>query len=468
MKLIRYTTDDFSGGFSAASSEITMKNGFSAQAYNVEALDGKLRTMKGCSLKVETHINYRGQVFTPKKLMVYRSESVDNEELLVWAEGRGSLSIFRYTGSGWENVDNNYSNADVGYMNQFFNGQNNLILASSEDGMFIYDGNETEEIDICPMAGSLTLHFERLWAVGDPGNPNTVYYSAEGNPTQWDKDNSDAGEIMITTFDGDRFIGIENVFDDVVLYRHNSLFRISGSNPSSYRLQQIQASTGAVGTKGIANDGKYSFYIGNNGIYRFDGMKAYLLENDRLREFFAKDVNKTALSEASAIINGNTLYVALPTGMSAFNDTVIEYDIIRGVFNIRKNVDITEFAVYRNELIFIDTLGNICIYNSGDAYKGECIDARYETPVCEFDGKNVNRTLDSVYFCGTGNGKIVISCITENGTRSVEVRLSRDEKMYRVPLWNSGRRFKFVLENCNGSWFEITNPEFFLEEDDAD
>ena len=478
MKLSKYTLDDFSGGFSAHTGDDTMESKYTPNSYNVEALGGSLKTMPGCSKYIDSEIINNDRKYYAVQFFVYYSESMtltsELDKLVVVGSTFSTRGLFLYNSGAWTKLQGNISEKNMGGINCIYNNENTLFICNSADGIYTYNplNSEIGYIDSAPGLGAMTLHYERIWGIGDTKNPNTVYYSAESDFSDWDTtaENADAGKLDVTTFDGDSFIGIANVFDDVVLYRKKTLFRITGSSPSNYQLKQIPAASGAVGANAIANNGRYSFYIGQDGIYSYDGIRASLIEDNRLRFLFENRVNQSMLYNACAVIFGNKLYAAVPVDEAVYNNLVIEYDITSGVFNIRSGVDIINFGVFRNELIFADNAGYVCVFDGSDKYKGTNIEAHYETPFFDFDNKNVTKTLDSIYFTAKGTGKIKITAETENGITTKTVTLKNADKfdLYKINMYNTGRRFKFCFDNVDGSTFEITRPEFFLEADDED
>ena len=155
---------------------------------------------------------------------------------------------------------------------------------------------------------------------------------------------------------------------------------------------------------------------------------------------------------------------------SAHNNLIIEYDIDSRVFNIRSGMNVSKFVVFNNQLLFSGNDGFIYTFDNSIKYNGANITAHYETPYCDFQNKNMLKTLDSVCFTAKGTGSVKISAETERGTVSKTVTLKRssDFDIYHIPLYNAGRRFKFCFDNVNGSQFEIIRPEFILEKDDED
>lgn len=474
MKLVKYTIDDFSKGFMANSSPDTMKVGATPNAYNVEALRGSLKTVHGFSYDTRSDIIYNGVKFTPKLLMTYYSSSstslANNDSMPVIASTNGTNAIFLYKNSAWQRLRTNISEGDMGFVN-YYKDDNCLLVCNVNDGLYKMTGNTVQYVDeITPSMSAMTLHFERVWGVGDPDKPNTVYYSALGEPEIWNSEESDAGEISITTYDGDKFVAIDTVFDDVVLYRQKSIFQISGTSPENYRLTKIPSESGACGPDAVANDGKNSFFIGYDGIYEYNGSSATKILNDRLNLFFKNHVNVNAMWTCSAQIYNGKLFVSLPTETSSANNAIIEYDISAKVFNIRKNISAKNMTVFDGKLYFLDTEGKICLFDDGILYGISTINAYYETPYTDFDGKNTLKTLDCIYLTAKGTGKIAVSAVTEYNTvkKYIELTSNSEYKLYKLDIYNEGRRYKFVIENVEGSSFEITDPEVMLEVDEED
>ena len=240
MKLNKYTPDDFSIGFSADTSVDAMSKGATPNAYNVEMLRGSLKTMRGFSEYANKPIIYNGEVYKPIKLMTYYSHLStaysNNDVMPIIASTGGVSGVFIYKNDEWVALKSNMSVANMGYVNYYVK-KNSLLLCNAMDGMYKLENEKVTFIEDSLPISAMTLHFERVWGTGDELYPNKVFYSAENDPECWDTDKG-AGELSITTHDGDMFIAIATVFDDVVLYRQKSLFRIS-SGSETHRIQYI-------------------------------------------------------------------------------------------------------------------------------------------------------------------------------------------------------------------------------------
>lgn len=471
MRLMKYTLDDFSRGFRADKVSDTMESGATPEAYNFSMLNGTLKTMRGYSVYSPNNIVYNGQTYRIMLPMVYysaKSTVSSNKDVLMVVGSTGSIRcIFVYENGRWVKEDGNMSEADMGYVNYYFNSANYLLVTNELDGMLKYDRmGKLEFFEDTPLLSSMTVHHDRVWGIGYDSMPNTVMYSAVGDPALWEED----GQLSISTYDGDRFIYIDSVFDDIVLYRNKSLFRIVGTDPDNYRLQQIPAATGACGKLAVANDGKRSFYVGDDGIYEFDGIRADMLENDGLRLFFEEKVNKDRLQWACACIFGGKLYVSLPIEGAMFNNAVIEYDLASKSFAIRRGINAACLFIFADKLMFSDDEGYLYTLDDGTTLGGEIIRAHYATPHTDLGAKNKVKTLDSIYIVARGTGKLQITAETENdvSVKTVEMRSSTDLDVYKVEMYAMGRRFRFAFDNVDGSVVEIVRPEFYFEVDEED
>ena len=71
-----------------------------------------------------------------------------------------------------------------------------------------------------------------------------------------------------------------------------------------------------------------------------------------------------------------------------------------------------------------------------------------------------------LYFRGKGDGSVKFTVKTEKKTKELIVPLTSTEQLYRKKLKNKGRVFKMIIENVNGSSFEVTSPELLTEIDE--
>ncbi len=472
MKLIKYTLDDFSRGFCANTADDAMKSGATPNAYNVEALRGSLKTMNGCSQYASGELIHNGEKYMPTDLMVFYSSSTSsfhNDDILVAVATTGSINaMFAYKNNAWQILQGNMSQAQTGFVNYYNNG-NNMLICNELDGMYRMDSSGMEYIEeLTPLVSRMALHYERVWGVGDPDKPNTVYYSAYGSPEIWSGE--DTGELSITTYDGDRFVNVATVFDDVLLYRQKSIFRISGTSPENYSLKQIESPTGACGPNAAASNGKYSFFVGEDGIYQYDGTSAQKICNDVLNLFFNERVNKSRLYFCCAALNDNKLFVSLAADDSQNNNCILEYDLTAKVVNLRKGICAINFVIFGGKVYFTNENACICVLGDSEKYGTANIQAHYETPWTDFDGKNTLKALDAVYFSAKGTGLLAVTAITDRGSATYRIQLeSADEmRLYRLNMYSEGRRWKFAFDNVDGSSFEICDPEFVLEDEGED
>lgn len=472
MKLNVVTLNDFSVGFDASCVEDTMSMGSTPNSYNVLALDGSLKTMEGYFKYIDQPISYNGNIYVPRYIMPYYKEE-GQQTLLVIASYGSSTSLFQYDSSGgsWSNLGSNFADDDYGWINYRYGGQDVLLFCNPVNGLYQYTSNGSVSLVSweAPGGSSLAVHYERLWIAGDAENPYAVFFSDENDPSIWsDEEEGNAGEISILTQDGEPITCICNIYDDVVVFKKSSIYRISGANPSQYQVRQVYAPNGAVSRKGIAVCGRNAYFVGVDGIYEYDGIKAQIVEDDKLRYFFENRVNRDALSACAAVSQNNRLYVALAIDGSTKNNAVLEYDITRGIFHLKKDICVLDFAVFENKIIFSDDSGYIYEYAGATDFNGLPIAAHYETPYSDLGNKLQWKGFDSICFTGRGQGTVKLTLETERGSRSKLIALKSSDvyNVYTVPLHLEGVRFKLHIDNENGSCFEIANVELHYEQDE--
>ncbi len=470
MKLTTVRINDFAKGFDC---------GCEPKHCNVDLKNGSLRRARGYGRYYPKRIYYNDVQYQIRDIFICYSEAYSADEtfarLMAVATNGTQTAIFHYANDDWQSIESGISPYAMSSVNCFFGGERKLLMFNAGDGLYTYDFNTSEVgyVDGAPAMGSAAMHFERLWGVGDINEPDAIYYSAEGSYTNWgsvaDDPEASGGKITLTTTDGDMFTGIANVFDDVVIYRKGSIFRITGTGPSSYRLTRIPSASGAIGRYAIANNGRYSFFVGGDGIYSYDGTRADPIDNEAIKRFFEERVNKTYLKSAAAIIYDNVLYAAVPIDGATVNNCIVEYDILNRVATFKTSCDAVCFAEYDGELLFADSEGYINKLLTGDKYNTEDINAHYEAELCG-EPLNESRVLDSVYITARGDGRLKLKAVTKNGFAKKVIKLRSDAcfDVYMIPIYTEGRTFKLVLENVEGSDFEVKTMKFVFEKNKPD
>ena len=110
---------------------------------------------------------------------------------------------------------------------------------------------------------SFAIHNSRLYAVGDPANPNTVYYSAFGRPSTWPFDKF----LNIPSQQGDWFVRVIEVGGRLVLFRQNSISQLTGTSFYQFTVDELSNNVGLAAPKTLAYSGENVFFSHSTGVY---------------------------------------------------------------------------------------------------------------------------------------------------------------------------------------------------------
>jgi hypothetical protein len=308
---------------------------------------------------------------------------------------------------------------------------------------------------------------------GDSANPNRVYFSAatvDGFfPDDWTypqsegEANQHGGFIDMPTWDGGNIIGLKVVFNDVLVFKTKTIFRVFGTYPGNYTKDQIFASDGAIADKSIAVFNNRCFFVAKEGIFVFDGTNVTKI-SDKICDTW-DTLNKNCINKSAGYYYKGKYIVAVPEGSSTTNNLIIEYDMINDSFMFKRGRTINAFLEFDNRLLYTDASGTIQEYNSGSAFNGQNILAYWETGTNDKGYPNAIKSSQYLYFIGSGNGTVKFICTTEKGARELLVTLTTVEKPYKVKLKNKGRIIGLRIENVDGCDFSIVSPTLTLEMD---
>ena len=140
---------------------------------------------------------------------------------------------------------------------------------------------------------------------------------------------------------------------------------------------QIFSCNGAIADKSIVAGNNGAYYLNSDGIYFYDGTNTSLV-SQKIKKVIAS-MNKNYANKAVGSYYDNKYYLAIPTGDSDKNNTLIVFDVVNNSFTILHIDNITGFLDYENE-IYYSSENNI-----KNLFKGETpLDLYWETPMYDF------------------------------------------------------------------------------------
>ena len=479
---------NFQSGLNEYYAEGLVKPYESIKAYNCNTSEGSLAT---CNEPLHK-FSMPHQITS---LMSYYGKN--NSCLLVGSKNE----IWSDEGDKMFNTGYLISNNNLDFINFEYNGDRVLIATSSSDFPFLYNGgsirrllnrrkkyNEEAELvgyidadgkehktedtitTYAPKGDFIELHYDRLWIAGDSENPDRVYFStANVNGAdiedftiplaEEDEINMHGGFLDVRSYDGSKIIAMKVIFNSVVIFKNKSAYKIYGSSPSNYQLVDLFSCNGAIADKSICVGNNGAYFLNSDGIYYYDGTNTTLV-SQKIKNTISK-MNKNYANKSVAIYHDNKYYIAIPTGVSDVNDTLIVYDTINSSFMTYDIDNITSFLEYDNEILY--TTGN----DVKVLFKGEnALPLLWTTPLIDFGAKNCRKMSNYIYLRLKGEGQIKFTLKTERKEKELILDLPKEETLMRKKFKNKGRMFQLKIENVDNSTFTLVAPELHCELDE--
>jgi len=437
----------------------------SPDALNIDTGDGMLKASLGYS----KYIAARAPAVPNSLIKYYKRSSTGDikKHLLIGTD----LGIFYYdtdTGS-WSQIHSALGSGVYDFVNYQKDDEDIVIMTDGVERPQKWNGEgNTETLLGCEYEfSSLCLHYERVWASGVKANPDRVYYSADFNPEGWS--GVQAGYIDIPTWDGASVKAVRTLYNDVIVFKDNEVYRIYGTYPGEYEVAQVYGVKGPIAARSIVSTGDAVYFLGKDGLCSYDGMRVKQISDNKLSNFFSR-MNKQYAINAVSIIFKNKLYIALPIDTATKNSHVIEVDLKRQTYMIR-DIAVSSFLEYDDKLLFCNSNRFIYAYDDGDTYDGTAISSYWKTPKFDLGAKNAIKTSTTLYVRGKGTSvsggacQLKVTVIYDGKSKQKYFTLPETEKTLKFRFNARGRYLQWVFENTEGCRFYLHAPSIVLETD---
>ena len=339
-----------------------------------------------------------------------------------------------------------------------------LIMSNADDGMLVLYGDTLKVMrytvkpsttDVEKRFGVLTRHAERIWGAAIPDQPDMLMYSAPFEPLNWEQNDEypedGAGDIQQPSWDGDGFVALRTYGSYLLAIKKNRIWRVTGTNPGEYYFkEQFGGGTIVENTVVVYND--MMFLLSYDGLMVYDGTAVQPFRQPYVHGIMAR-INKSAIDGAVAAMRANVYCLALPLDGSAYNNAILEYNVLENTFNLRYGVYASSFLVYENKLYYTDSRPNVdsasgvvmVLDGSGDA-----LPMRYITAYQDLGYKSITKSGFEVYIVCDYDAEIEVAIQTEKKRKSRTVNLVAG-KPKRIKLNVSGRNFRIEISVHSGS-----------------
>lgn len=223
-----------------------------------------------------------------------------------------------------------------------------------------------------PPQGILSLVFQgRLWIANNPSYPSRVYYSEINDQEMF----LPSSYFDIRANDGDQITMLADVLGVITIGKNNTIQKIqtptiTGQPQSDWTITDPFAYVGCVSPYSVQNTPIGIMYLGNNGIYYFDGNFSTLLSRQVTPTI--RDISNNNFQIAYSAFYQNQYFLAYTSSASGAttNNRVLVYDLISHSFNIDTS-NIGVFTVERggNDIEILyggdSNTGNVYSYTNG-------------------------------------------------------------------------------------------------------
>ena len=329
------------------------------------------------------------------------------------------------------------------YQNQ---GNEVLILGGPSDGLFEYRGVLLKYYRDAPGARALVLHKERLWVLPE-SDPMAVQCSAEMDPENWNQSLTEGALIRLMTWDGTVCTGLKVVFDDIVVAKENSLWRIWGSDPTNYQVSPLYTSRGVIAPRSMAVCDNGMAFLCSEGVFFFDGIRTVPLQTGRLLPWLVT-ITPEHVGCACGIYHQGDYYLALPLDGATRNNAVLRYHFATGTWTLRRGMHITDWLSTSHTLYCTTSEGFIAKYGVGTTILGQPAPLRWRGAKRGLDDPARVKQLQQATVMAQGSGRLTLQWQVDSGPRhSTDVQLAPELTSYDIPLYGEGRTFDIALSS---------------------
>lgn len=186
--------------------------------------------------------------------------------------------------------------------------------------------------DATPPQGTIiTVHRERAWISGNQITPSEIYWSDEFNPDYFDPADYD----RIREDDGDDITALKEQLGVLRIFKTNTIQSYyTDRAEADWASSPVLSFIGTSAPYSVSNSQQGIFYLGNGGIYLFNGQSSRLVSDAVTPEI--GDILSTSIPFAYGIWFNNVYQLAYTSTESGsiINNRVLYYDTIQNAWSI--------------------------------------------------------------------------------------------------------------------------------------
>lgn len=230
-------------------------------------------------------------------------------------------------------------------------------------------------------------------------DPSMLRFSQADDPEDWPI----IHQWPVEDRDGDVVTALRTFHaqDHLAVFKRKKVFALMGQDMDNFQLSEARAEPGAVGPNAVVEHGGLLYYISEEGICAYNGLKSVNLSRMKLKNTWAT-VNGSVIERSCAGKWNGLLWFGVPTGSSAYPDLVIVYDHSTGAFWPMSGISPSSFASWNDGIgdVFVaggGAEGYVIQLETGTTDFEAGIDAYWESPVLGTDNAEARKKLYRAY-----------------------------------------------------------------------
>lgn len=281
-----------------------------------------------------------------------------------------------------------------------------LHTPTAGDTVTVRGGGSSESV------AYVELYSNRLFAAGDPNAPYRLYWSAVPGDGRTIEDwlsvdgsyDASGGYVEVGDGSDDSIIGLTALSNQLIIWKRYSVWRLFGDRPSTYTLERVDNESDLMSNDGVIVKYDAPYLLMPNGIYTYNSVSVVPVDNGvkYLRRFFD---GKPDVSNSRSAFWNNRLYMSCKVDAnSAYDDTIIVFDITRNSYMIRDGFQMCDIAAIGSDIYVLTPNRYVCQFEQGTSYDGTPIAAYWLTQPTDFGRKMNRHQAMALYSHITGDG----------------------------------------------------------------
>jgi len=336
-----------------------------------------------------------------------------------------------------------------------------LLITNQKFGMYCMYGDDLSVIRVNTPAkfGVIARYNERIWGAGIEEDPDKLIYSAPYDPFDWEQNTTipedGAGDILLPTWDGDRFMALRQFGSSLLAVKRNSLWRVYGTEPSEFSIQQ-QYGGGTIEEDSLQVYGNYAYMLGEHGLMRYDGVSVTPFLQEAVHVLMNEQVNRDAIDQTCAAMRNGTYCLALPINGSSFCNAVLEYNTLEGTLALRTQISVESFMSFNERLFYTSATDPGRVYEMRDDV-GRALFSRWISGYQDLGLKNSIKSAFIVYMTVETEVpfELRVGIRTEKKLKQKTVAV-KPGKILRLHLNLTGRIFRLEIQSYSAAPFQIS------------